>query len=134
MKISHNVKSNKNRIYRVEKKLKSKFTNLDSKSIAAIVAKKQENKKLFYSLVSLCMKFVFLGIASISLVKIGYVMNERKGREIEINHILRYETQKLQKLSKRFDFLFSIDGEQRFMKEQDQLISPGVMRVIWQNK
>ena len=31
----------------------------------------------------------------------------------------------------KFDDLFSSEGEQRFMKDQDQIISRDIIRVIW---
>jgi len=34
-------------------------------------------------------------------------------------------------LTSRFDDLFTSEGEQRFMKDQDQIISQDIIRVIW---
>ena len=34
-------------------------------------------------------------------------------------------------LVNRFDDLISSEGEQRFMKDQDQMISRDIIRVIW---
>ena len=42
-----------------------------------------------------------------------------------------FEVARYKELSDRFDNLFSLDGEQRFMKDQDQMISEGILRVIW---
>ena len=42
-----------------------------------------------------------------------------------------YEKLRFDDLSSRFDDLISLEGEQRFMKDQDQMISRDRIRVIW---
>ena len=49
----------------------------------------------------------------------------------EIKDSYLYEKDRFQKLTNRFDNLLSPQGQQRFMKDQDQMISRDVMRVIW---
>ena len=50
---------------------------------------------------------------------------------VEIKDSYVYEKDRFKKLTKRFDNLLSHQGQQRFMKDQDQMISRDVMRVIW---
>ena len=49
----------------------------------------------------------------------------------EIKDSYLYEKDRFQKLTNRFDNLLSHHGQQRFMKDQDQMISRDVLRVIW---
>ena len=42
-----------------------------------------------------------------------------------------YEKLRFNILSNRFDDLLSSEGQQRFMKDQDQIISRDIIRVIW---
>jgi hypothetical protein len=49
----------------------------------------------------------------------------------EIKNSYLYEKSRFDELSSRFDDLISLEGEQRFMKDQDQMISRDIIRVIW---
>ena len=66
-----------------------------------------------------------------SLLRIGYSSKVRltRLREIKISYL--YEKLRFDDLSSRFDDLISLEGEQRFMKDQDQMISRDRIRVIW---
>ena len=101
-----------------------KYTNTAFK----IKQKKQEN---FISLVFLTLKICFSLLALISLVKLGYSSKLRITRLREIQDSFSYEKYRYNDLSSRFDDLFSAEGEQRFMKDQDQMISRDIIRVIW---
>ena len=90
--------------------------------------KKQEN---FVSFVFLIIKICFSLLALISLVKLGYSSKVRLTRLREIQDSFSYEKYRYNNLSNRFDDLFSAEGEQRFMKDQDQMISRDIIRVIW---
>ena len=93
-----------------------------------IVSKKE--KDLFattYLLLKICL---FL-LAFISLIKIGNTTQLRISRLKEIKDSYLYEKDRFKKLTERFDNLLSHQGQQRFMKDQDQMISRDVMRVIW---
>ena len=90
--------------------------------------KKQEN---FVSLVFLIIKISFTLIATISLIKLGYNSKVRLTRLREIQESFSYEKYRFKVLANRFDDLFSSEGEQRFMKDQDQIISRDIIRVIW---
>ena len=92
------------------------------------VSKKEENLLAStYSLLKICL---FL-IAFINLIKIANVTQLRMSRLQEIKNSYIYEKDKFIKLTDRLDGLLSYQGEQRFMKDQDQMISRDVMRVIW---
>ena len=90
--------------------------------------KKQEN---FVSLVFLIIKICFTLLAIISLIKLGYSSKVRLSRLKEIQDSYSYEKYRFNFLTNRFDDLFSSEGEQRFMKDQDQIISRDIIRVIW---
>ena len=93
-----------------------------------IEQKKQEN---FISLVLLIIKISFSLLGLISLFKVGYSSKVRLTRLREIQDSFSYEKYRYNNLSSRFDDLFSAEGEQRFMKDQDQIISRDIIRVIW---
>ena len=67
----------------------------------------------------------------VSLVKIGYISKVRLARLGEINDLYLHEESRFNTLTNRFDDLFSFEGQQRFMKDQDQMISRDIIRVIW---
>jgi len=108
----------KNRIFH-KKYLESKFK---------IKQQKQEN---FVSLILLIIKICFALLAVISIIKLGYSSKVRFIRLKEIQDSFIYEKYRFNVLSDRFDDLFSSEGEQRFMKDQDQIIYRDIIRVIW---
>ena len=92
---------------------------------------KQEKQENFVCLVYLVIKICFSLLALISLVKVGYSSKVRLIRLREIQDSYSYEKYRFNVLTSRFDDLFSAEGEQRFMKDQDQIISRDIIRVIW---
>ena len=94
-------------------------------------AMKQKNNENFVSLVFLIIKISFSLLAVISLIKLGYSSKVRLTRLREIQDSYSYEKLRFNLLTSRFDDLFSAEGEQRFMKDQDQIISRDIIRVIW---
>ena len=92
---------------------------------------KQQREENFVSLIFLIIKICFSLLALISLVKLGYNSKVRLTRLKEIQDSFTYEKYRYNNLSSRFDDLFSAEGEQRFMKDQDQIISRDIIRVIW---
>ena len=92
---------------------------------------KQHNPENFVSLASLIIKICFSLLAIISLIKLGYSSKVRLTRLREIEDSFLYEKYRFNVLTSKFDDLFSSDGEQRFMKDQDQIISRDIIRVIW---
>jgi len=92
---------------------------------------KQQKQDQFVSLVFLILKICFSLLAIISLIKLGHSSKVRLTRLREIQDSFLYEKHRFNVLTNRFDDLFSSDGEQRFMKDQDQIISRDIIRVIW---
>ena len=90
---------------------------------------KKEEKLLrnFHLLLKICL----LILTFVSFTKIGNITRIRVLRLKEIKNSYIYEKEKFIKLSQRFDDLLSSQGEQRFMKDQDQMISRDILRVIW---
>ena len=93
--------------------------------------KEELKRELFYSYGALILKFGLLVVFSSSLVNLGLASHQRVNRNIELSYLLERESKKLQKLRLRFDEMFINGGEQSFLKEQDQWITPNSVRVIW---
>ena len=72
-----------------------------------------------------------LSDAASMILKIGYTAKVRLTRLSEIEYSYLYEKDRFKALSIRFDDLISFKGEQRFMKDQYQMISKDIIRVIW---
>ena len=110
----------------------SKFKNRDfNKNNISTFKKNQQKQEKFIPFVFLIIKICFSLLALISLVKLGYSFKVRLTRLREIQDSFLYEKYRYNDLSSRFDDLFSAEGEQRFMKDQDQMISRDIIRVIW---
>jgi len=92
---------------------------------------KQQKQENFVSLVFLIIKICFSLLAIISLIKLGYSSKVRLTRLKEIEDSFSYEIYRYSILTNSFDDLLSTEGEQRFMKDQDQIISRDIIRVIW---
>ena len=88
-------------------------------------------EKIFVNSSVLLLKICLLALAIISMVKVSHISKIRVNRLREIKNSYFYEKEKFINLSNRFDDLFSINGEQRFMKDQHQMISRDILRVIW---
>ena len=101
------------------------------KYLEALFIKRQQKQDNFVSLIFLIIKICFSLLAIISLVKLGYSSKVRLTRLREIQDSFSYERYRFNVLTSRFDDLFSPEGEQRFMKDQDQIISRDIIRVIW---
>ena len=111
----------------------SKFQNrnINTKFDSSAFKKNQQKQENFVSLVFLIIKISFSLLALISLVKVGHSSKVRLIRLREIQESFLYEKYRYNDLTGRFDDLFSVEGEQRFMKDQDQMISRDIIRVIW---
>ena len=92
--------------------------------------KKQNKQDNFVYLIFLIIKISFSLLAIISLIKLGYSSKLRLTRLREIEDSFLYEKYRFIVLTDKFDNLFSSEGEQRFMKDQDQIISRDIIRVI----
>jgi len=108
-----------------------KNSTLHEKSIVSALKTKQKKQENFVSLFFLTIKICFSLLAIISLIKLGYSSKVRLTRLREIQDSFLYEKFRFNVLTNRFDDLFSAEGEQRFMKDQDQIISRDIIRVIW---
>ena len=93
--------------------------------------KRLEKEDNFVSLIFLIIKISFSLLAIVSLIKLGYSSKVRLTRLKEIEDSYSYEKYRFNVLTDKFDYLFSTEGEQRFMKDQDQIISRDIIRVIW---
>ena len=108
-----------------------KKRNFYKRNLSSAFKEKQQKQENFVSLVFLIVKICFSLLAVISLIKLGYSSKVRLTRLREIQDSFSYEKYRYNDLSSRFDDLFSAEGEQRFMKDQDQMISRDIIRVIW---
>ena len=107
---------------------KSTFYKKYLEALFILRKQKQEN---FVLLIFLIIKISFSLLAIISLIKLGYSSKVRLTRLKEIEDSFSYEKYRFNFLTNKFDDLFSSEGEQRFMKDQDQIISRDIIRVIW---
>ena len=97
----------------------------------SLFIKRQQKQDNFVSLVFLIIKISFSLLAIISLIKLGYSSKVRLTRLREIDESFLHEKYRFIFLTDKFDDLLSSEGEQRFMKDQDQIISRDIIRVIW---
>ena len=109
----------------------SESTFKNKKYLSSAFKKNQQKQEKFVSFFFLSIKICFSLLALISLVKLGYSSKVRLTRLREIQDSFSYEKYRFNILSSKFDDLFSAEGEQRFMKDQDQMISRDIIRVIW---
>ena len=109
----------------------SESTFKNKKYLSSAFKKNQQKQENFVSFFFLIIKICFSLLALISLVKLGYSSKVRLTRLREIQDSFLYEKYRFNVLTNRFDDLFSSEGEQRFMKDQDQIISRDIIRVIW---
>ena len=108
-----------------------KSTYKDKRSLASAIEINYKEQEDFVSSVFLGLKVCFSLLAIVSLLKIGYSSKVRLTRLREIKDSYLFEKSRFNSLSRRFDDLISFEGEQRFMKDQDQMISRDIIRVIW---
>ena len=101
------------------------------KYLGSVFIKRQQKQDNFVSSIFLIIKISFSLLAIISLIKLGYSSKVRLTRLREIEDSFLYENYRFIVLTDEFDNLFSSEGEQRFMKDQDQIISRDIIRVIW---
>ena len=92
------------------------------KYLDSFFIKKQQIQDDFVSLIFLIIKISFSLLAIISLIKLGYSSKVRLTRLREIENSFLYEKYRFNVLTDKFDDLFSSEGEQRFMKDQDCLL------------
>ncbi len=119
--------------YQVPSLSKSFYKNsiFIKKYFGSVFIKRQQKQDNFVSFIFLIIKISFSLLAIISLIKLGYSSKVRLIRLREIEESFLYEKYRFNLLTDKFDDLFSSEGEQRFMKDQDQMISRDIIRVIW---
>ena len=101
------------------------------KYLGSLFIKRQQKQNNLVSFIFLIIKISFSLLAITSLIKLGYSSKVRLTRLREIQDSFLYEKYRYNDLTSKFDELFSSEGEQRFMKDQDQMISEDIIRVIW---
>ena len=101
------------------------------KYLGSVVIKRQQKEDNFICWIFLIIKISFSLLAIVSLIKLGYSSKVRLNRLKEIEDSFSYEKYRFNVLKNKFDDLLSSEGEQRFMKDQDQMISRDIIRVIW---
>ena len=107
---------------------------IDAATLASNFQLQEERREIIYSLIALGMKVGFLVLAISTLLKLGLTSLHRIQRYSEISSALNAENVKMRILQKRFDNLFTIDGERRLMNEQEQWIAPNRVRIMWKEK
>ena len=112
-------------------KLFYKNNIFNQRYIAAGFKENQQKNESFVSSVTLVIKMCLFLLAAISLIKLGYSSKVRLTRLREIQESFAFEESRFNVLTSKFDDLFTAEGQQRFMKDQDQIISRGIIRVIW---
>ena len=119
--------------YQVFSLSKSFYKNsiFNKKYFGPVFIKRQQKQDDFVLLIFLIIKISFSLLAIISLIKLGYSSKVRLTRLREIEDSFLYEKYRFNVLTDKFYDLFSSKGEQRFMKDQDQIISRDIIRVIW---
>tara|TARA_Y100001968_G_C19262199_1_gene669872 strand:- start:311 stop:727 length:417 start_codon:yes stop_codon:yes gene_type:complete len=112
---------------------KSRFKpgRLDKATIARNLQLQEQKKEFLYSFIALLMKLGLLAIFAGSFVRLGMASHRRITRQLEISSVLNKESKKLDELNSRFDRLFTIGGETRLINDQEHLIAPNSVRVIW---
>ena len=108
---------------------KRSFSN--KRSLASAIEINTIEQEDFVRSIYLGLKVCFSLLAIVSLIKIGHSSKVRLTRLREIEDSYLYEKSRFATLSNRSDDLFSLKGEQRFMKDQDQIIFRDIIRVIW---
>ena len=98
-----------------------KNSNFWKKYLESVFIKRQQKQDSFASLIFLIIKISFSLLAIISLIRLGYSSKVRLTRLREIKDSFLYEKYRFNVLTDKFDDLFSSEGEQRFMKDQDQI-------------
>ena len=121
----------KKRLRKINKYHPSLNIKVDAFTKVSEFQKEEVRRELFYSYGALILKFGLLVVFSTSLVNLGLASHQRVNRNIELSYLLEKESQKLHRLRRRFDEMFTNGGEQSFFKEQDQWIAPNSVRVIW---
>ncbi|MEB3265892.1 MAG: hypothetical protein VKN13_04685 [Cyanobacteriota bacterium] len=90
-----------------------------------------EQRELTCSLIGLGVKVCLALVVGVSLCRVAVAYQERMERQGELAAVLDIEQAKLNRARERFDQLFTLGGEQRLVREQQQWIAPNRLRVVW---
>lgn len=90
-----------------------------------------EQQEMLCSIIGLAVKLGLVAATGISLVRLAIAYQQRMERQGEIGAVLQIETARMARARERFDQLFSVEGEQRLIREQSQWIAPNRLRVVW---
>ena len=91
-----------------------------------------ERQELLCSVIGLTVKLGIGLVAGVSLTHLASAYQQRLDRHSEVSAILELETARLRRAQNRFDKLFSTEGQERLMREQEQWIAPDRLRVVWE--
>ena len=116
---------------KISKNHPSSNRKIDAFTKVSEFQKEELRRELFYSYLALILKFGLLVVFSTSLVNLSLASHQRVNRNLELSYLLEKESKKHHSLRRRFDEIFADGGELIFFKEQDQLIAPNSVRVIW---
>ena len=98
---------------------------------AALIQQRLDRQELQCSLVALAAKVGLILLGCVSITRLSVAYQERLERHSEIAAVVAVETAKLESLQTGFDHLFTLGGEQRLLRNQDQWIAPNRVRVVW---
>lgn len=98
---------------------------------AALIQQRLDRQELQCSLVALAAKVGLILLGCVSIARLSVAYQERLERHSEIAAVVAVETAKLESLQTGFDHLFTLGGEQRLLRNQDQWIAPNRVRVVW---
>ncbi|HCV56528.1 MAG TPA: hypothetical protein DGR08_02930 [Synechococcales bacterium UBA12195] len=84
-----------------------------------------------FAFLGLALKAVGLTLAFVTLAKLALAHQQRLDRHSEIQAVLALQLDRLEGQKRSLDRLFSIDGEQALLQQEQQWIAPNRRRIIW---
>lgn len=102
-------------------------------SLSSAASLSLERREKICSLVGLTIKTGLVVLAGVSLVRLAVAYQARMERQGELKAVLQIEQAKLAKARERFDRLFTVEGEQHLIREQNHWIAPNRLRVVWKD-
>ena len=121
----------RNRSKKINRRISFVNKKIDAFTKVSQFQREEVRRELLYSYVGLILKLGLFILFATSLLNLGFASHQRVNRNLELSYLLEKESKKLHKLRIRFDEMFTNGGEQSFLKEQDQWITPNSVRVIW---
>ena len=88
-------------------------------------------EELLFAFLGLGLKAVGLALAFVTLAKLALAHQQRLDRHSEIQAVLSLQLDRLEGQKRSLDRLFSIDGEQALLQQEQQWIAPNRRRIIW---